>query len=748
MDVDKLIDALEKMPDRNYKLDLNQEKVIKHGDGPLWVIAGPGSGKTDSIVLRCIRLLVVDYVQPASIIMTTFTEKSARNLKNRISEYMTYLVSIDPSIKDVDYNRVRIDTLHGLCNDIMQEFRYTQYQNYTLLDDIEQRLFIMEHLEAVSLDKNKYQKYSKIWEGFKPVFEIYDPLTNAIWNPTRGNPPNKHIRAKGLSMLFNRMVEDLVDINSMKNADESAKILATAYEEYKDKLFSNYRCDFANVQEKFLNFLRSPESNLFLKGDGTEEYPGITQVLVDEYQDTNPIQEEIYFTLADNKKNLCVVGDDDQALYRFRGGTVECMVNFGNQCSTRWPTSKVENIFLSTNYRSNPKIISFYDSYINSFDEMKLPGARVANKPCLSPGSSISGNYPPVAIHKDQDPKNIAQFFTELIKGLKDSKIIADWSECVLLLQSTRRTKTNAGPFMDAMDNENIPYYNPRARGLLEDDNIQTILGGLLEIIDPDSIAQNVIKYPTIKDACTKWRKQFNVVANSNKNLKDYVEKYAESILRKGPKTSVGVNLLEIFYDLLNYPPLAEWIDNAETSQKLGTVCNILDSYSNVPTSSNRMNMLGSLYTSSQPNAGISFTWRKSFYYSLLGLLASEGLNDSEDEIENFPKGKVPIMTIHQSKGLEFPVVFIYGLSKKIKDSTSAYLESVFEKYKSKIVMTPNNFTDEQRTKQDVIRLFYVAYSRAQYALILLAKKSEYSKPGIGFGGNSKSMVFRYAKEI
>jgi DNA helicase-2/ATP-dependent DNA helicase PcrA len=184
-------------------------------------------------------------------------------------------------------------------------------------------------------------------------------------------------------------------------------------------------------------------------------------------------------------------------------------------------------------------------------------------------------------------------------------------------------------------------------------------------------------------------------------------------------------------------------------SQKLGTVCNILDSYSNVPSSSNRENMLGSLYTSSQPNAGISFTWRKSFYYSLLGLLASEGLNESEDEIENFPKGKVPIMTIHQSKGLEFPIVFVYGLSNsRKKDDTSAYLESVFDRYKSKIVMTPNKFTDEQRGKQDTIRLFYVAYSRAQYALILLAKNSEYTKPGIGFGGNSKWTVFKGAKQI
>ncbi len=748
MNVDELIDKLEKMPNRNIHLDADQETVIKHGVGPLWVIAGPGSGKTDSIVLRCIKLLVVDKVQPASIILTTFTEKAANNLQNRISQYMMYLSTIDEYVKHIDYNRVRIDTLHGLCNDIMQEFRFTGYQNYRLLDEVEQRLFIMEHSSAASLDKGISQSFDKIWNDFPYVFNAFDPLSKSKWTPGSGRSPNRHIKARGLGTLFNRIIEDMVDVDKIKKAGNGWEALIRAYEEYKDKLFSNYRCDFAHVQAKFLDFLNSEQARLFLIGNGSDEYPGVKHVLVDEYQDTNPVQEEIYFKLANETKNLCVVGDDDQALYRFRGGTVECMINFENTCHIKWPMSSVDKIFLSTNYRSNPGIISFYDGFIRSFNEMNVPGARVQSKPSLKAGSTIQGDYPPVAIHRGHNRDDVAEFFADVVKGLKDTQIIGDLSECVLLLPSTKRSKRNAGAFMDAMDKLKIPYYNPRSRSLLEEEKIQAVLGGLLEIIDPRSSAQGAVRFPGIREISANWRKQFDSIANTNPNLREYVGRYAESILRMGPTTPVGVNLLEIFYDLLNYPPLSAWIDDPEISDKLGVVCTVLDAYSNVPSSKNTTTMLGFLYTSSTANGGISFNWRKNFYYSLLGLLASEGLNEAEDEIENFPRGRVPIMTIHQSKGLEFPLVFVYGLSKDNGNDSTALLEAAFSRFRRNIPAISGSLSTQQKNKQDLIRLFFVAYSRAQYALILLAKQSEYSKPGVGFGGNSNWSAFGNSVEI
>ncbi|MEM0136058.1 MAG: ATP-dependent helicase, partial [Thermoplasmatales archaeon] len=666
----------------------------------------------------------------------------------RISQYIQYLITIDKSLESIDYNRVRVDTLHGLCNDIMQEFRFTGYQNYRLLDDIEQRLFILEHSSPASLNKSVSKDYDDLWPGFSNVFDGFDPLSNSKWSPGSGNPPNRNIKTKGLSVLFNRIVEDMLDTTSMRKQGEKWELLVKAYEEYRDKLFQSFRCDFAHVQSKFLEFLNSEEARLFLDGNESDEYPGVKYVLVDEYQDTNPIQEEIYFKLTENSKNLCVVGDDDQALYRFRGGTVDCMVNFENSCQKRWEISKIGRVFLSTNYRSNPGIISFYDGYIRSFQEMGLPGARVRDKPKLTAGSTINGTYPSVAIHKGQNAEEVSEFFANMVIYLHDNHHINDYSECVLLLPSTRRSKYNAGPFMDALEKHSIPYYNPRSRGLLEEKEIKVILGGLLEIIDPNSVAQGAVRFEKIRDRCVEWRMEFDRIADENSDLRDYVTKYAESIMRMGPKTSVGVNLLEIFYDLLNFPPISNSIDDPEISLRIGVVCKVLDAFSNVPSAANIKNMLGFLYTSSNVNQGISFTWRKNFYYSLLGLLASEGLNEAEDEIENFPRGRVPIMTIHQSKGLEFPVVFVYGLSSARGDSEVVKIETDFARFRRNLIDSPTSFTPEQKAKQDIVRLFFVAYSRAQYALILLAKRTEYTKPGVGFGGSSSWTAFGHSTEI
>jgi len=110
--------------------------------------------------------------------------------------------------------------------------------------------------------------------------------------------------------------------------------LADLYDEYSAKLQAEHRCDFSHLQLQFLEFLQTPLGGRFRDGDSNENLHGVRWVLVDEYQDTNLIQEEIYLTLANRRPfNVVVVGDDDQALYRFRGGSVECMVTFDQACA-------------------------------------------------------------------------------------------------------------------------------------------------------------------------------------------------------------------------------------------------------------------------------------------------------------------------------------------------------------------------------------------------------------------------------
>src|SRR5262249_25473703 len=153
------------------------------------------------------------------------------------------------------------------------------------------------------------------------------------WQPTRAFPPSRWNSTRALVVLLNRIVEDRVSVSGLRAAGGQLGRLANLYDEYVQHLQNNYRCDFSQLQNRFLNFVDSPVGQVFL-GEGNPPATGIQWILVDEYQDTNPIQEEIYFRLATRPPhNLFVVGDDDQAMYRFRGGSVECMVTFDQACN-------------------------------------------------------------------------------------------------------------------------------------------------------------------------------------------------------------------------------------------------------------------------------------------------------------------------------------------------------------------------------------------------------------------------------
>ena len=328
MDIESIYARLDEIPGRSIKLDQKQKEIIEFGDGPLWIIAGPGSGKTEVLVLRCLKLLVVDEITPKSIMITTFTEKAARNIEDRLTSYLDYLSQFDDTLRDIEASFLRTGTLHSLCNAIMQEYRYEHYKNYRLLDELEKPLFIYAHSKLVN-HKQSNDRYVSLWHHFHYLVDR--------WNPSSGYLPSRWSRVKAATMLFDRIVEDLIDVDKLRQKGGAYETLAEAYEDYANGLEKHFRCDFANLQERFIDFLSSPKGALFVDGDGSNDHPGIKYVLVDEYQDTNPIQEAIYLKLADPAPhNLCVVGDDDQALYRFRGGTVECMVNFDKACQRAW----------------------------------------------------------------------------------------------------------------------------------------------------------------------------------------------------------------------------------------------------------------------------------------------------------------------------------------------------------------------------------------------------------------------------
>jgi DNA helicase-2/ATP-dependent DNA helicase PcrA len=713
---------------RGYPLNLSQRQAVDHATGALWILAGPGTGKTEVLVTRTLKLVCVDGVPPGGILLTTFTRKAAKNLEDRLASYMVSLVAADPALATVDISDLRIGTLHGLCNDILQDFRSPDYQNVRLLDDVEQQLFTY--------------RYADITDYADRAFWNHFALAVPEWSTGAQHSPGKWKRARAAIILFNRIVEDGVDLAIMRQRGPQWHQLATFYEQYRDELKTRYRCDFAHLQDRFLGFLANGRGHIFLAGD--ERRPGLQHVLVDEYQDTNPIQEEIYFALAANAPhNLTVVGDDDQALYRFRGGTVECMVNFGSECQARFGGPPVVRQ-LDENYRSHPDIVSFFDNYVLSHPIMQQQGVRAPGKQALTPSSGITGNYPAVAWLSARTAGLIPTMMVDMIQNhLLADGVITDLSQCVLLMRSTRDSVRNARPFMAALDQAGIPYYNPRSQAFMDSREVQVLLGAIVELIDPNRLYQTEVQDQELLAALDAWTDAYSdAVQDGTLNtapLEHYMQQSAPGLRRlchQRPNNFLKLSLSEIVYRILALEPFSTWRIDPVRGMRLSKVTRLFESAGSMALDTLRSDPQGT---------GLDDGFRRTFINTFLGFLKMGKLNDDEDEDVIVPQGYLPIMTIHQSKGLEFPFVFVAQIGQAARGTGSQELELIFAPMR-RVQRARAQMTAQDLADQDDIRLFFVAYSRAEYGLIMMAAQSQLNN-AIGIPGRDH-LAFRRSTRI
>lgn len=747
MDVKGLITLIEK--NLGYPLADEKKKIIESPPGPLQIVAGPGSGKTELLTILALKSIFVEGCDPKSIIITTFTEKAAKQLRDRVVRYADFIFNVHPELKaKIDLSGLRIGTLHSLCASIMQECRYDGYENFRLMDGIEQYLFVYDH-SVIAKDKSNDQKLRSVWEELPFLFSVFGkPRLNPNFIAQRY--PSKADRTLAAIILFNRITEDCIDISALKSAREPFPLIADAYEHYTTESERHKRCDFSTLQKKFLQFLETSHGRQFIEGDG-RMHTGISHVFVDEYQDTNPIQEKIYFKLAGKSKNLTVVGDDDQALYRFRGGTVDCIITFDLACERYWKKklSKDRIFFLMSNYRSHEQIIRYYNTYIRSFPVMQQPRARVPGKPEVVATKKISTTYPAVSVISGNSPEIVADSFARLVQGMINHGVIKHPNQCALLMYSVRESKTWAGPFAQALRDMNIPVYNPRSKMYLEQVEIQALLGGFIRIIDPDLRSFRNIMSRGVQDNVPLWIAAFNNIARGNHDLDDYITKSLAKIREIPSGDPIPATVLEIFWRLLSFEPFATWMNEpGDRSYRLGQLTKIIDSYCSIPLPNRVGSNRGTLMMSTRNNCGgqISQIWLDNFYYSIIGLITGGGgLDDPEDKEIIVPEGQFPIMTIHQSKGLEFDFVFIYRLNNSPKDNTAVLLEDALAPFRE--VPPQVRFSTSARNEQDLIRLYYVAYSRAKYALIHLVP-DDHRRPATGFIGNNPGRFREFVTEV
>ena len=698
---------------RGYDLNDEQKEAVDYGDGPLWLLAGPGSGKSEVLVTRVLKLLCVDSVHPRSILLTTFTIKAARNLQDRLATYLAALQAADPVLRPVDLAELRVGTLHSLCNDILQEYRASNYRNVQLLDDLEQNLFAYRYATIANHDDITF------WQAFDHAIPR--------WNSQVAYAPNKWKRVKAAVLLFNHMAEDCISLPLMQSAGKHWATLVEFYQQYEKSLRDNYRCDFAHLQVRFLAFLQAPEAARFLDGDATDRNPPLRHILVDEYQDTNLIQERVYLALAKRAPhNLTVVGDDDQSLYRFRGGNVACMVNFDKACQAAFHTDP-EPITLNKNYRSHADIVQFFNRYITSFPEMTAPGVRAPGKPPVLAESSISGNYPAVGWITRGKAADVPGAVADLIVDhLLADGIISDLSQCVLLMRSVRDTPLNAGPLLAALEQRGVPVYNPRAKAFLESEEVQCMLATLVHVVDMDdsylALQDPNGRPPEFVATVQQWVNTLFQYGQDNpvqcQPLVNYIAQSNTGLRQKcaaAPNDFLNLSLMEILYRILALEPFHTWRQDPSRSFRLAKVTRLFESYHTFNMDWLRADATGHALAESFLNR---------FYRMFLSYLIDTGVDDDEDEDVIVPQGYLPVMTIHQSKGLEFPFVIVGQLGQAPRVGSAQILEQDLAPFRQELyhrtVRLPATLAVE-----DDIRLLYVAYSRAEYSLLLAATTAQ-----------------------
>ena len=361
--------------------------IIVAANAPTYLVAGPGTGKTTVLTLRILKLITCDQIPPGAILATTFTVKAAAELRSRILGWGYPLIeallddkTLSPvdadCLKSVDLNQVVTGTLDSLCQEALNQHRAPGMQPPAMIDTflsntvlVRQGLFPSSFQNDADLDAWLLSLRNDAKFG---------------WN----------LGAKrGLIMsLWDRLHQDQVNVSQLAKAGVPTGVagsVQTVLNNYRQYLTNNGWLDFAMLEHETLVRLRA--------GDLDDWAKSFRVVLVDEYQDSNLLQEQIYFTLCQRSgASLTVVGDDDQSLYRFRGATVEIFTQFPKRFAAFFKQPDPKPIFLNTNYRSTTPVIDFVNDFIGrdaSYQKVRVAAKPPISGPAKRPGLPVLGIF-------------------------------------------------------------------------------------------------------------------------------------------------------------------------------------------------------------------------------------------------------------------------------------------------------------------------------------------------------------------
>lgn len=665
------------------KANPQQLEAILATDGPVLIIAGPGSGKTFTLVERIVYLITNKGVAPESLLVVTFTDKAARELTTRISNRLAEL-----NIQ-FNLNEMYLGTFHSICLRMLEDYReFTRLKrSFTLFDQFDQQYFLYQHI--------------KDFRALPDAQLVMGDDQTGRW-----------AQSENLLKWLNKVGEEALDAATLAVATEvEIRALATCFAKYQELLHEHNSLDFSGIQYEALQLLeKRPEVLAQLREK-------LTHLMVDEYQDTNTIQERILLLLAGENKNLCVVGDDDQGLYRFRGATIRNILEF----PALFDDGQCKQVKLTVNYRSHPDIIRFYNEWMK--EQQWDDGTRVFRfaKQIVPREDDFPDMPTAVRLAASDDKGDTTNWHAEVLaflNGLKASGQLADWNQVAFLFRSVKNDKVVAlARFLEA---QGVPVFSPRSNMFFEREEIRLMIGALIFLFPQFSKVRAWAEGVTLpiwdyydqlcfKPFTHELRKP------ENKPLLDWARPLAKRHAVLPQNTDYAFSGL--FYQLLQFPLFSRFLtDEAVQGVDKGRAARNLGTFSKLLTKFEYLHFVSVL------NPEFLEKNIRDLFNQFLRFLQDGGIGEYEDEAEYAPKGCVSFLTIHQSKGLEFPVVVCGSLEAVPRKQYSA-LDVLLEDggYLSKERFEPldhiKNF--------DFWRLFYTAFSRAQNLLVLAAQEKQ-----------------------
>ncbi|WP_323735859.1 ATP-dependent DNA helicase [Methanosphaera sp. ISO3-F5] len=763
------------------KPDIKQETAIHYPLEPVLIEAGPGAGKTYVLINRIKYLLETKKVNPESLLIITFTIKAADELKKRLS-------SKEYNIPSEALSKMFIGTIHSFCNYLLTE--YSDKEIYLLEnDDVDERkvMFLQKNMDKLGL---KGYSYVEKWETSN-IIKKYDQFTNfGLKDEELAEYLEKNFE---VSKDYKNFVNDYMEKyhtfpkDSVKDNDEYynswyfAKFIAIvkSYKGYEKLLKENNLSDFSFLQVYAKELLSKDEEYM-------AKLLPFKNILIDEFQDIDPIQKDIFEILRKYSDSFTVVGDDDQAIYGFRGSYSDNFEDFAKKNNT---------IELDINHRSGKNIVDFNECFIKKY--------RRTDKN-LVPEKTFDSNV--YYMKSDKDAENInseAENISLLIKSLKDNNKIKNYSDVGILFRGIQGNGSLKKPIIDLLnkfDEHAIPYNMPDISSLTDQKEVKVMMTLLWYMKKSSSRTYfskierewlNLRIFTELKD-CLKLSDETCTI------LSEIEDKFEENVIeaeynhenrlykRGKPKNLKAMytryhneKCTALYNEILNSVPHFELNEKTRTDLKdIGiTDEHDLDFFEKLynyrknyyETSEDKQDSLLDVYYKLLEISGLlkgrfdeentvndrilnnlAIFTQTIFNYTelvdendlngLIWFILSNYENYSSYNEKTGMEDEVQLLTVHKAKGLEFPVVILCTLENNnfpYKEITKESIDELSKKERGvpTYPIKPEFFKNKHYNQEEEIeledleekRIFYVACTRAEQLLIL---STVYDKEG------------------